>query len=351
MSGRAEKLQGQLAELGLAAFLVTNLVNVRYLTGFVSSNAALLVDLEHVRLFTDGRYADAARAVGGVELLQVERNLMAEIAGRLDDLTSGPVGFEADTVTVAQHAKLSAVAGELRPLSDVVERIRAVKEPTELAAIREAARVLDEAIASFAAQRVVGRSEAELAWWLQSRIRELGAEDVSFDPIVAAGPNAALPHHHPGSRVVGPNETLLIDAGARVGGYCSDCTRTFATGPLPAELTRAYDVCLQAQTTSLRAVRAGAGGAELDAIARTLIRDEGYEVMHGLGHGVGLEIHEAPRLSDTSTATLETGNVVTVEPGVYLPGLGGVRIEDLVVVTDGEPEVLTPFTKELVTLS
>jgi Xaa-Pro aminopeptidase len=351
MSARVERLQGQLPELGLAAFLVTSLVNVRYLTGFVSSNAALLVQPELVRLFTDGRYADAAHDVNGVELLQVERNLMADVAGRLDDLVFGPVGFEADTVTFSQHAKLSAAAAELRPLTDLVERIRAVKEPDELAAIREAARILDEAIASLAEQRVVGRSEAELAWWLQSRIRELGAEDVSFDPIVAAGPNAALPHHHPGPRVVEPNETLLIDAGARVGGYCSDCTRTFATGSLPAELTRAYEVCLQAQTASLQAVRAGAGGAELDAIARTMIRDEGYLVMHGLGHAVGLEIHESPRLSDTSTATLETGNVVTVEPGVYLPGLGGVRIEDLVVVTDGAPEVLTPFTKELVTLN
>lgn len=347
---RLEQLQERLAGLGVAAILVSDLVNVRYLCGFDSSNAALVVDPERVWLLTDGRYAESARDIRDVELVRAERNLVADLAARLPQLVDGPVAFEADVVTFADHEKLAAADVDLRPTAGVVEEIRAVKDPGELDAIREAARILDNAIAALAGERVTGRTESELAWWLTTRIRELGADEVSFDPIVASGPNAALPHHHPGPRVVGDGETLLVDAGARVEGYCSDCTRTFAVGSLPDELVHAYDVCLGAQTESLAAVAVGAACKAVDAVARTRIRDAGFEVMHGLGHAVGLEIHEEPRLSDTSTATLVAGNVVTVEPGIYLPGRGGVRIEDLVVVGETGPEILTPFTKELVTV-
>jgi Xaa-Pro aminopeptidase len=198
---------------------------------------------------------------------------------------------------------------------------------------------------------VVGRTEADIAWWLERTMRELGAEAVSFAPIVASGPNAAHPHHHPGSRVVEAGETLIVDAGARVDGYCSDCTRTFATGPLPPALERAYAACLEAQERSLEAVRTGGVCGEIDGIARSMLLEYGYEVMHNLGHSVGLEIHEDPRLAKNSTEQLATGNVITVEPGVYLAGAGGVRIEDLVVATPDGPEVLTPVTKQLVTLA
>jgi Xaa-Pro aminopeptidase len=173
---------------------------------------------------------------------------------------------------------------------------------------------------------------------------------LAFDVTIASGPNAALPHHHPGDREIGPGETVIVDAGARVDGYCSDCTRTFATGPLPEELRRAYAACRSAQETALAEVHAGADARGLDDIARREIEDAGFEVLHGLGHGVGLEVHELPVLRQTAEDALEPANVVTVEPGVYLAGLGGVRIEDLVVVTENGAEVLTPFTKELLTL-
>jgi len=210
---------------------------------------------------------------------------------------------------------------------------------------------INEAFELLGREQVSGRTEAALAWWMERTIRELGAEAVSFPPIVASGPNAALPHHHPGQRVVEPGDVLLVDAGAVVDGYCSDCTRTFAVGEVAPPLQRAYDVCLEAQLRSLEAVAPGASGQAVDAIARGIIREYGYDVMHGLGHGVGLAIHEEPRLAETSGDELAVANVVTVEPGVYLAGIGGIRIEDMVVVGETGPEVLTPVTKELVVLS
>ena len=238
------------------------------------------------------------------------------------------------------------------PTTGVVAAIRAVKDEGELEAIRRAARVTDNVYERLAQETLVGRSEAEVAWWFEQALREEGAEAPAFEAIVASGPNAALPHHHPGDRKIGPGETVVVDAGAQVGGYCSDCTRTFATGPLPDELQRAYALCRSAQESALAAVRAGAVGSDLDGIARTEIEESGLApVLHGLGHGVGLEVHEQPVLRPASTDTLAVGNVVTVEPGVYLAGRGGVRIEDLVVVGETGPEVLSAFTKDLLTLS
>jgi Xaa-Pro aminopeptidase len=187
---------------------------------------------------------------------------------------------------------------------------------------------------------------------MERALRDEGADALAFPVIVASGPNSALPHHHPGQREIGAGETVIVDAGALVDGYCADCTRTFATGPLPEELRQAYALCRSAQEHALGAVRAGAIARELDAIARTEIEESGLApVIHGLGHGVGLEVHELPVLRPTSTDVLAAGNVVTVEPGVYLAGRGGVRIEDLVVVGEEGPEVLTTFTKDLLTLN
>ena len=209
----------------------------------------------------------------------------------------------------------------------------------------------DAAYERLAQEALVGRSEAEVAWWMEQTLREEGAEGTAFPVIVASGPNAALPHHNPGRRQIGPGETVIVDAGAQVGGYCADCTRTFATGPLPDDLQRAYALCRSAQETALAAVRSGAAASELDGIARARIEESGLApVLHGLGHGVGLEVHEQPVLRPTSTDTLTARNVVTVEPGVYLAGQGGVRIEDLVVVGETGPEVLSVFTKDLLTL-
>lgn len=329
--------------------LVTHGPNVRYLTGFASSNAALLVEPERVRLFTDFRYVDAARAVEGVELVETKRSLTAALAELLEDR----VGFEADAVSYASWETLRSGGLELVPRRGLVEALRAVKDETELDTIRRAGEITSRAYERFAEERFVGRSERELAWRLDALFHELGAHAPAFETIVASGPNSARPHARPTDREVQAGETVVIDAGAQVDGYCADCTRTFATGPLPDELKAAYAATLEGQLAGLEAVRAGVSGVDADAAARDVIEAAGYgnEFGHGLGHGVGLDVHEAPRLSRESSDILAAGNVATVEPGIYLEGVGGIRIEDLVIVTDGEPEVLTTSSKDLVTVS
>ncbi len=344
MSGRIGALRARLEE----PLLVSSLVNVRYLTGLESSSAALLVEPDRVRLFTDFRYAEAARALSGVETVVLARDLHAELAPHLPR----PTGFEAVHLSYERWAGLAAAGAELVPRTGLVEGLRAVKESGELEAIRRAATITNEAYERLAKERFTGRTERELAWWLESLLHDLGADGPAFEVIVAAGPNGALPHARPGDRVIQPGTAVVVDAGARAGGYCSDCTRTFAAGRLPDELARSYEVCRRAQEAALTAVAPGRSGRELDAIARELIAAEGLGELfgHGLGHGVGLEIHEGPGLRRESEDVLVAGNVVTVEPGIYHPGLGGIRIEDLVVVGSGGAEVLTSFTKEPVTV-
>ena len=351
MTGRVERLRAEMERLEVGSFLVSNPVNVRYLTGFESSNAFLLVRSDDVLLLTDGRYAEAARAVDGADVQVVERDFVPGLARELGRLAEGPVAFESDHVTVARHADLLSTGVELVPAAAVPLTLRAVKERAELDAIRRAAEIVDSVLARFADQSFVGMREADVAWWIVRAIHEEGADDISFAPIVGSGPNAALPHHHPGKRELGAGETVVVDLGAKVDGYCSDCTRTFATGELPEELREAYAVCQRAQGAALAEVRAGVDSQGLDTIARREIEDSGHEVLHGLGHGVGLEVHELPVLRQTTEGELASGNVVTVEPGVYLAGRGGVRIEDLVVVKEEGADVLSAFTKELVTLN
>jgi Xaa-Pro aminopeptidase len=346
VNDRVERLREQLEE----PLLVTAPANVRYLTGFVSSNAALLVERERVRLFTDFRYVEGARAVAGVETELTKRNLFADLVGRL----SGRVAFEADALTYASWETLAAGELDLVPRRGLVEALRAVKDEGELRAIRAAAGVTNRVYERLAEEQFVGRTERELAWRVEQLFHELGAEGLAFPVIVAAGENGARPHTDPGGREVGPGQTVIVDAGCVVDGYSSDCTRTFATGALPDELARAYEVCLAAQEEAVTAVRAGERGEDVDAVARRRIDGEGFgdAFGHGLGHGVGLVVHEAPRLAPDSVDTLAAGNVVTVEPGIYLSGLGGIRIEDLVVVGEdrAEPEVLTSFPRTLTTV-
>ena len=345
MSGRVERLRAALSE----PLLVTSGVNVRYLTGFESSNAALLVEPERVELFTDFRYAEAARAVPGVELSQVGRHLFSELAERL----RGPVAFEADSLTYHAYETLAAGGAQLVPRRGAVEALRAVKDEDELEAIRRAAAVGDRVFERLAGEHFSGRTERELAWRIEELFHAEGAEGLSFSVVVGAGPNGARPHAHPGDRTIERGQTVVVDAGCVVDGYCSDCTRTFAVRGLDGRLAEAYDVCLEAQLAGLAATRAGTAGQDADAAARAVVDAGPFEGTfgHGLGHGVGLEVHEAPTLRPESRDTLVPGNVVTVEPGIYLEGEGGIRIEDLVVVTDAEPEVLTTFPKELVTLA
>jgi Xaa-Pro aminopeptidase len=350
LNQRVERLRAELDGLGAASFLVTNPVNVEYLTGFASSNAFVLVNHKRVLLLTDGRYIEAARAVQGVEVVQLDRDLARALASRLGDLAEAPVALEAEHVTLVIQEHLRGSGLELLPTTGVILGLRAVKEPAELETIRRAARILSDVYERLARETVVGRTERELAWWFEQAVHEEGAHDAAFSTIVASGPNAALPHHHAGDRRIEAREVVLVDAGARLDGYCSDCTRTFATGPLPEELRRAYSTCRAAQEAALAAVAVDAETKDLDAIAAREVSEGGFEVKHGLGHGVGLEVHELPVLRPEAKGSLAAGNVVTIEPGTYLPGIGGVRIEDLVIVTDDGPEVLTSFTKELLTL-
>ena len=345
MNERVERLRLTLNE----PLLVTEAVNVRYLTGFLSSNAAVVVDEDSVRLFADFRYAEAGRKVVGVEFTQTNRNLLADLAEEL----SGRVAFEARSLTYAGYETLAAGGLELTPTRGLVEGLRAVKDDAELESIRRVAAIGDAAFARLAQERFVGRTERDLAWRMEVLLHDEGAEGLSFPAVVASGPTGAAPHAKPGDRTIEAGETVVVDAGAVFDGYCSDCTRTFATGELPDELEHAYGVCLEAQLAGLASVRPGIGGAEADAAARNVIEEAGYGEAfgHGLGHGVGLVVHEEPVLRRESTDVLEPANVVSVEPGIYLSGLGGIRIEDLVIVTEDAAEVLTPFTKELTTVS
>ncbi len=344
VSERVERLRASLEE----PLLVTTGVNVRYLVGLNSSNAALLVDAERVLLFTDFRYAEAARALEGVEFVQSQRLILKTVAERLD----GTIGFEASGLTYDAWETLRDAGLELVPRRGLVERLRAVKEEGELTTIREAARITDKAYAALADERFVGRTERDVAWRMDQLLHELGGHAVAFETHVNAGANGAMPHALPTDRVIELNETVVVDAGCDIDGYKSDCTRTFATGALPDDLANAYDACLQGQLAGLEAMRAGVTGSDADAAARRVIEDAGLgeKFGHGLGHGVGLLVHEAPTARPESTDVLEAGNVITCEPGVYLEGRGGVRIEDLVVITDGEPEVLSTYTKELITV-
>ncbi len=341
---RIDALQASLEE----PLLVSNLVNIRYLVGFDSSNAALVVEPERVRLFSDFRYAEVGRSVEGVEFVETKRSLYAA----LGEMLEGRHGFEADDLTYGKWETLSAGGLELVPRRGLVEVLRAVKDEAELEAVRRAAALTSQAYARFAEEPFVGRTERDLAWRLDELFHELGAVAPAFETIVAAGPNSARPHSRPSDRKVEAGETVVVDSGAKLGGYCSDCTRTFATGSLPERLQEAYAVCLEAQLAGLEAVRVGATGVEADGAARRVIEDAGFGEAfgHGLGHGVGLDVHEAPRLARESTDTLVAGNVVTVEPGIYLEGLGGIRIEDLVIVGEDGPEVLTGYTKDLVSV-
>jgi Xaa-Pro aminopeptidase len=344
VSGRIERLRASLEE----PLLVTDATNVLYLTGFKSSNAALLVDGERVQLFTDFRYADAAREVAGAEFVQTARWVLKDLAGRL----SGRIGFESSSMTYEGFETLRDGGLELVPRSGLVERLRAVKDERELEAIRRACAITDRVFERLAEEPLAGRTEREVSWTIQQLFHDEGADEVAFEAVVGSGPNAAKPHARASDREIGRGETVVVDTGCCVDGYSSDYTRTFATGPLPGELREAYAVCAEAQQAGLDAIAAGVSGVEADAAARRVIGATRFEGMfgHGLGHGLGLLVHEAPRLSPESSDVLEPGNVVTVEPGIYLSGIGGIRIEDDVVVVDGGIENLTNLRKDLVTV-
>jgi Xaa-Pro aminopeptidase len=348
MRGRGERLEALLGEAELDRFLVTELTNVRYLTGFTGTNGACICG-PGVRLFlTDFRYTERAAAeVEGWETETLTGDWLKGIAERLD----GRVGFEDDQMSVRLLGKLKEKLGEgteMVAAGGKVEDLRRVKDAEELAAIEEAAKLADEVLRWTLEQGLAGRRERDVARATEARIRELGG-DPSFPAIVAAGPNGALPHAEPGEREIGHGELVVFDMGAKLDGYCSDGTRTFATGDPGEEGGEVYEVVRQAQVAALEAIRAGIKGEDADTAARKVIDDAGYGEAfgHALGHGVGLEVHEGPRLSQRSDDLLAPGEVVTVEPGIYLAGKLGVRIEDLIVVAEDGLRNLSSLPKEL----
>ncbi len=353
MSDRAQRLIDLLPEHEVDVLLVTALVNVRYLTGYTGSNGLALVGSQTRAFVTDFRYVEQAELE--VDPSYERRRDQLELFDAIGALLPGGevrLGFEDTNITVRQHARLRELLPERIELvcaGGLVERLRAVKEIEEIERIRAATATADAALTQLLGQGLVGRTERELADALERAMREHGADRPAFESIVAAGPHGALPHARPRDVEVRRGDMVVIDWGAEVSGYCSDCTRTIAAGEPSSEAREIYQLVLAAEQAGIEAVRAGAGGREVDAVARAVIDAAGHgeHFGHGLGHGVGAEIHEAPRLSTRSEDELQTGNVVTVEPGVYLPGRLGVRIEDLVVVGEQGCEVLTSLDKQL----
>lgn len=356
-AARAETLEAVVAERELDALLVTNLVNVRWLCGFTGSNAAALVG-PGLRVFlTDFRYlTQATDQVGSAWEHRIGPDLLQLAAEELGDRPLR-LGFDDAHLTVRQHARLAELVRgdvDLVAAGGTVEDLRAVKEPAEIDRIRAAAVLADEAFREVVLERpVVGRTERDVALDLEIAMRRRGAEAASFAPIVAAGAHGALPHAEPRDVPIPAGTLLVVDWGAQLDGYASDCTRTVATGELTPADREVYDLVLRAQEAALAAVRPGPAGREVDAVARAIIDDAGHgdHFGHGLGHGVGLEVHEGPRLSKLGDVPLRAGHVVTVEPGVYVPGAVGVRIEDLVAVTAGGHEVLNGLPKDLTTVT
>ncbi|MBI2709945.1 MAG: M24 family metallopeptidase [Actinobacteria bacterium] len=359
VADRARRLRGRLGDAGAGppvdALLVTNLANIRYLTGFTGSAGRLLVSAGGVLLVTDGRYdtqaAEQTAAAGADARIEIASTLGAQdaaLAAALDAAGAGRLGLEAADVTwgdVRRYAE-PPFAAELVATSGVVEALREVKDDGEIARLAAASAIADAALATVRPALAEQPTEAELGLELDTAMRRLGADGVSFETIVASGPNGAKPHHRPGRRRISAGDLVVLDFGALVDGYHSDMTRTVVVGEPSDVQRRMLDVVGEAQAAGVAAVRAGVDAAAVDAACRDRIERAGWgdAFVHGTGHGIGLDIHEAPRLARTATGALRAGQVITVEPGVYLPEHGGVRIEDSVVVTDDgcRPITLAP---------
>jgi Xaa-Pro aminopeptidase len=355
VSARADRLRSTLDAAGCDALVVGELTNVRYLTGFTGSAGLVLVTGDELLFVSDGRYRDQAAEEIGTAGVDARVEIVAAdpdqvIADAASAAGVNRLGLEADSVTWSRQQRWAGELfdGELVATRALVETLRLVKDSGEAARIRSACAIADEALARCRTSLMDGPTEAEFAQRLDTTMRSLGAADVSFETIVASGPNGAKPHHRPGDRTVREGDLVVIDFGALVDGYHSDMTRTLAVGEVDAERRRMLDVVLASQQQGVEAVRAGRSAAEVDAACREVIDGAGWgdAFLHSTGHGVGLDIHEEPRVSGRSTATLVAGHVVTVEPGVYLPGIGGVRIEDTVLVTDDGCDRLTLAPKE-----
>ena len=352
-AGRLDRLRGQMAEVPVDALVITSSVSRRYLTGFTGSAGLVFVTADRTLLVTDGRYGDqaheqlgAAGVTADIEVTSSEqRRVVVDAADGVDR-----IGLEADAVTWAAQRRYADEwfsDHDLVPTEALVAGLRLVKEEAEVERIAAAAAIADEALADVAPTLLDRPTEADFALALDNRMRHLGATGPSFETIVASGSNGARPHARPSDRVIQDGDLVVIDFGAVVDGYCSDMTRTFTVGEVSDTASSMLDVVVSAQAAGVAGISAGVAAADVDESCRRVIDDAdwGDAFLHGTGHGVGLEIHEDPRISSSSTATLAAGHVVTVEPGVYLPEHGGVRIEDTVVVTENGCRTLTRASK------
>lgn len=350
MSHRLEKLRQRLAENELDAILISQGENRRYLCGFTGSAGFLLISQKRAILATDFRYVEQAQSQApDFDIAQIEGELPKWFPDLASSLGAKRIGFEAKDLSFSTHRQLVATVGgkKLVPTEEIVESLRAIKDEEELELITRAVELADAAFEGVAPMIHPGMTEKEVAWELEKFLRERGSETILFDFIVASGPNSALPHARPSDRVLLPGEPLLIDFGARFQGYCSDLTRTLYPGNEDKTFAKIYDLVLGAQLTAIATIEAGMSGEQADALARTVIEQGGYGEAfgHGLGHGVGLALHEQPRLGRGSSTILADGMVFTIEPGIYIKGWGGIRIEDMVVIEKGKVRVLSQAKK------
>jgi len=351
---RLRKLRTSIAEKELGALLLSQPENLRYLSGFTGSSGWLLISGQNAILATDFRYLEQAKEESpGFEIIQIKQELHDWLPGLVFDLGWHKLGFEANLISYEGYHKLSEaiktkqVSLELVPTTGIVEQLRSIKEPEELGFITKAVELADAAFEQAKAIIRPGMTEKEAAWEIEKILRQEGSEGIPFEIIVASGPNSALPHAQPTEKTICSGEPVLIDMGAKTSGYCSDLSRTLFLGKADKTFREIYNIVLKAQTVAIEGIKSSMTASQADRLARSVIEQAGYgdAFGHGLGHGVGLAVHEFPRLGLSSSDSLADGMVFTIEPGIYLAGQGGVRIEDMVVLENGKAKVLTRASK------
>ena len=352
LNNRLQKLRQRLAEKEVDGIIVSQPENRRYLSGFDGSAGYLLITPKNKILATDFRYIEQVkRQAPDYEIFTISSGILDWLPGLAADLGLKRLGFEAGHITYAAYQQLTDILKQsqlkLVPLDGIIESLRAIKEPEEIELISKAAEISDSALEYIENMIHTGISEMELAWEIEKFMREKGSEPIPFDVIAASGPNSALPHAKPSSHIIQTGESVIIDIGARIGGYSSDLSRTIHVGTADDTFNKVYDTVLRAQLMAIAAIKKGMTGGEIDDVARMVIKQAGYGEAfgHALGHGIGLAPHEQPRLGPTSPDKLAAGMVFTIEPGIYLSGWGGVRIEDVVVLEEGEIEVVSKARK------
>jgi len=353
---RLRKLRTLIAEKGVDALLLSQPENLRYLSGFTGSSGWLLISGQSAILATDFRYVEQAKGESpDFEITQTNQELRDWLPGLVSDLGWHKLGFEANFISYGGYHKLSEAIEtkqinlELVPTTGIVEQLRSTKEPEELGFIKKAVALAEAAFEQAKGIIRPGITEKEAAWEIEKLLRQKGSEGMPFEIIVASGPNSALPHAQPTEKIIRSGEPVLIDMGARISGYCSDFSRTLFLGKADKTLQEIYNIVLKAQTTAIERVESGMDASQADQLARSVVEQAGYgdAFGHGLGHGVGLAVHEFPTLGPTSSDSLADGMVFTIEPGIYLAGKGGVRIEDIVVLENGTAKVLSKVKKDL----